>query len=411
MTKRIEEDRKHFRDIVSGKIRKELQRLKKTGQIMRKRARGGKFSISIPGIDEPHFLHGNNPNGRGVGRGPGKPGDVIGKRPGKGKNGNKAGDQEGEGIRVDIDMEEMLQFLKDELNLPDLKPKETEMFEEIKIKYTDISKTGPESLRHNRRTLKEAMRRLAGTGELGKLKNLPGFPNPTPQITISQGDKRYRQYKEIKIPTSNAALIFARDWSGSMDDYKCDIVSDMSWWLDCWIRRFYKKTERIYIGHDVLAQEVDENTFYKYRYGGGTKCSSAVKKIAELFENRIKPETWNIYVFYYTDGENWMGDNEEFLKTIKESFPPEVVNMVGIAQIESYSYNNSLKEYVDQNLTPGMKNVRTISIGNEGKSTANSPGYYGRSKMNEEDRNNQILRGIQTWLGDGKQPQQAEKVA
>jgi len=396
MTKRIEEDRKHFRDIVSGKIRKELQRLKKSGSIVRARGRKGKISVTIPSIDIPHIVHGST--GDGIGRGPGKPGDVIRRKPkdgdGDGQGGGKPGDQEGEGIRVDIPLEDVMEFLQNQLNLPDLKPKETETFEEIKIKYTDISCTGPESLRHNRRTLKEAMRRLAGTGELGQLKNLPGFPTPVPQITVSQGDKRYRQYKEIKIPTSNAALIFARDWSGSMDEYRCDIVSDMSWWIDCWVRRFYKKVERIYIGHDVIAQEVDENTFYNYRFGGGTKCSSALKKISELFENRCKPETWNIYVFYYSDGDNWDTDNNVFFDLLKKNFKPEQVNMVGIAQIEAWNYDRSLKKHVDANLTPFMSNVRTVSIGPE-----ENRGWGSSGRLTEEERNNQILKAIQYWLG------------
>ena len=48
-----------------------------------------------------------------------------------------------------------------------------------------------------------------------------------------------KQYNIIKKPSSNAVIFFARDWSGSMDQYKCDIVSDMSWWIDIWIKRFY----------------------------------------------------------------------------------------------------------------------------------------------------------------------------
>ena len=46
--------------------------------------------------------------------------------------------------------------------------------------------------------------------------------------------------------------------------------------------------------------------------GGGTTCSSALKLIQSQFENRFPPNTWNIYLFYFTDGENWDGDNEIF---------------------------------------------------------------------------------------------------
>ena len=97
-----------------------------------------------------------------------------------------------------------------------------------------------------------------------------------------------------------------------MSEYKCDIVSDMAWWVDAWIRRFYKRVERCYIWHDTKAKEVDEETFYNYRYGGGTTCSSALKLITKQFENRYPPDKWNIYILYFSDGDNWGDDNQKF---------------------------------------------------------------------------------------------------
>ena len=119
----------------------------------------------------------------------------------------------------------------------------------------------------------QALKRMAAGGELDKLHYIPGFSDPVRLITPINSDRRYKQYTEIKVPASNAVIFFARDGSASMDQYKCDIVSDMSWWIDAWIRHFYERVERCYIWHDTVAQEVDEETFYRYRYGGGTKCS------------------------------------------------------------------------------------------------------------------------------------------
>jgi len=75
--RRINEDHKAFRDVVSGKIRKALKKFIKTGSVFRARGKNGKVSITIPKIDIPHIVYGDN--GTGVGRGPGKPGDVIGR--------------------------------------------------------------------------------------------------------------------------------------------------------------------------------------------------------------------------------------------------------------------------------------------------------------------------------------------
>ncbi len=397
MPRRIEEDHKDFLDVYSGRIRKELKKYFKTGGFVKLRGKDGKIRIPVPKIDIPHFLFGNT--GDGIGRGQGKPGDVIGKDPDD--NGTGAGQEKGEGIEIAIDMEEVLKFLQDELQLPNLKPKPNQTYDEIKIKYNDIALQGPESLRHNRRTLIQAIKRNAAMGDANDLTIVPGFSQPMRIIKLINRDKRYRQYREIKVPSSNAVIFFARDGSASMGQAKCDIVSDMAWWIDIWIRRFYKRVERMYVWHDTQAEEVDEDKFYKYRFGGGTTCSSALKLIAQQFKNRFPPEKWNIYVIYFSDGENWNDDNKIFIDTIKNSFPPEVVNFFGLAQILAWNHQGSLKEYVDNNLK--VENVRTTSIGPEkapSLSNASSFGFYGTPQLSEEETNEQIKRAIIDLLGN-----------
>jgi uncharacterized sporulation protein YeaH/YhbH (DUF444 family) len=395
--KRIQEDHKKFRDVVSGRTRKELKRLIKSGAIVRQRPKGGKVTISIPQIDIPHFVHGDT--GEGIGRGPGKEGDTIGRDPQPGK-GNKAGDQEGEGINISIDMDDVLKFMEEELKLPFMKPKPNETFEEVKIKYNDISRVGLNSLRHTRRTMKEALKRLAMGGKLDELQMVPGASVPMKVITPIKQDFRYRQYREIKIPASNAVIFFARDCSGSMDDYRCDIVSDMAWWIDCWIRRFYKRVDRCYFVHDTRAQEVNEEQFYTYRYGGGTQCSSAFDSIAQQLENRYSPQKFNIYVFYFTDGDNWDNDNERVVKIIKEKLPSGVVNFVGITQVCSWSHEGSVKAYIDDKIKNGIiksDHVRTTSIGSEHPGSS-----YSAPNLSEDERNGQIINAIKELLSAEK---------
>ena len=387
MPRRIEEDHKDFIDVVSGRLRKALKKFIKSGQIVRSRGKRGKISITIPKIDIPQILYGDG--GKGVGRGPGKDGDVIDK--GKKGKGNQAGQDEGEGITVNIDLDTVLKFMQDELELPNLKPKVSETFDEIKIKYNNISLVGPESLRHNRRTFIEALKRQCAEGTANELRVVPGQRDPVRSITPIKRDKRYRQFREIRIPSSNALIVYARDGSGSMDEQKCEIVSDMAWWIDVWIRKFYKRVDRLYVWHDSQAMEVDEEKFYNYRYGGGTTCSSALKFIAKQFENRYPPQKWNIYVFYFTDGDNWSDDNATFINTLKESFPEKDVNLVGVTQILPYNYNNSVKYFVDNALGSGelnKNNVRTTEIA-----------YAGQNPLPEEDRNQQILEAIKRLMG------------
>jgi|694.fasta_scaffold00059_146 uncharacterized sporulation protein YeaH/YhbH (DUF444 family) len=390
--RRIEEDHKDFIDVVSGKLRKALKKFIKSGQIVKSRGKRGKISISIPKIDIPQILYGDN--GNGTGRGKGKDGDVIDKgKKGKG-NGNGAGQDESEGITISLDLEEVLKFMQGELELPNLKPKVSDTFDEVKIKYNNISLVGPESLRHNRRTFLEALKRQAADGTINDLEIVPGCKDPIKAIKPIKRDKRYRQYKEIKVPSSNALIIYARDGSGSMDQQKCEIVSDMAWWIDVWIRRFYKRVDRLFVWHDSSAMEVDEEKFYNYRFGGGTTCSSALKFISKQFENRYPPEKWNIYVFYFTDGDNWEEDNQVFINTLKESFGERIVNLVGITQILPWNYANSIKNVVDQALEKGdlnRENIKTTEINAEGGAV-----------LTEEKRNQQILEAIQKLMGSDK---------
>lgn len=383
MPRRINEDHKDFHDVYSGRKRKELKKYIKNGSIFRSRGKNGKIVITIPRIDIPHIVYGDNGSG-GIGRGEGKEGEVIGKDDQEGKKGNQAGQDSGEGIDISVDIEEVLKFLQDELQLPDMKPKPSDTYEEIIKKYNNISLVGPESLRHNARTLKQALKRQCADGSIHKLHTIPGFANPVKLITPINSDKRYRQFNEVKIPSSNAVIFFARDGSASMDQYKCDIVSDMSWWIDIWIRNFYKKVERVYVWHDTVAKEVDEKKFYKYRYGGGTTCSTALKLISKTFENRFNPRKWNIYLFYFTDGENWDNDNSVFVKTLKEEFNSKFVNMVGITQILPYRYDGSLKQYIDQNCD--LNNLKTTSVSN-----SNNMNLESWAKERDEQIKNAII--------------------
>lgn len=402
MARRITEDHKDFRDVYSGRIRKALKKFIKTGRIFRLRGDGKKVNITIPKVEMPHIGHtrGNT----GVGRGMGKIGDVIDRDPpegggnGKGQGNSGGGGEHAEGVTITLDMDDVFAFMRNELALPDLKPKPSQVYEEVKIRYDSISLNGPESLRHNRRTMLQAMKRMAAGGEIDKLHKIPGFSVPVKLITPINTDRRYRQYHEIRIPSNNAVIFFARDGSGSMDDYKCDIVSDMAWWIDAWIRRFYKRVERVYVWHDTEAEEVDEKKFYNYRYGGGTMCSSAMKMINAQLVNRYPPSKWNVYVIYFTDGENWNGDNEIFNETIAKEFPPEKVNFVGVAQIMCWMGEQSLKAELDEFVKEkNIKNVRTTEIGNSATADDGSMAMMGQ--LSEDERDAQIKRAIMELLG------------
>ncbi len=393
MPRNIDSDRKLFHDVIGGRFRESLKKFFSTGKFVKARANNkGQMVFSFPKIYSPFIVYGDN--GEGVGRGTGKPGDVIKK---DSPEDNGPGDDEGEGTLISVDMEDLIPFLRDELELPDLKPKVSDTYEEVRKKYCSISITGPESLIHNRRTWLQALKRLIGSGEIDKLHYIPGYADPIKIICPINSDRRYRQYRDIKLPSSNAVIMFARDGSGSMNDERCEAVSDMCWWIDLWIRHFYTKVQRCYFWHDVNAQEVDEEKFYRYRYGGGTTCSSCLIEMAKQFQTRFPPEKWNIYCFYFTDGENQRNDNPVFLENLKTKFGPDVCNLFAITQVMVNSYDGSLKQYVDANLT--MPNYKSVSIGSE---ETRDYANWDDSRISEEERNQSVKKAIKHLMGGSK---------
>ncbi len=237
--------------------------------------------------------------------------------------------------------------------------------------------------------MKEAIKRKAMMGTLDELQISAGMQVPVRLITPIKADFRYRQMREERIPASNAVIFFARDCSGSMDDYRCEIVSDTCWWLDIWIRRFYKRVDRCYFVHDTEAEEVDEKKFYTYRMGGGTRCSSAFESVADQLKNRYPPERFNVYLFYFTDGQNAEGDTSKLIDIIAEKMGPNQVNLVGVTEVCAYDNQTVSAEIVDA-IDSGKlkkKNMRMAYVGGAG----NKP-------SSDEDRNQQVIKVIKTLL-------------
>lgn len=379
-TKRIRRDHAKFRKIISGKLNERLKKYIKTGHILKARPDGrGKISIPISSIDQPQIRFGKADEG--IGKGDGEPGDVIDKdyEPGHGPPG--AGDKGHGGVLVDVDIEDVIAAMEEELRLPRMKPKNSNTYESTKITYNDISKVGPQSLIHRKRSIKEAMKRGIAQGKWGEKQLLPGFNTPIPILNITKDDFLYRQWNEVKIPKANALIVFGRDGSGSMDDFKCNIVSDLAFWIETWIKRDYEKTETLYLWHDTEAKEVSQYDFYHERHGGGTICSSVLQLLKKLIKLKFSPEKWNIYWVYFGDGDNYSNDNALFLELLLEL--EDSLNMAGIVQVLASGWDYSLREHIDENVEKFKSTdfVRTTSVG--GSKEDGDSGYFGGGERDE----------------------------
>lgn len=325
MSLRIDQDHSRFRNIVRGKIRQNLRRYISHGELI---GRKGKdvVSVPIPQIDIPRFRFADRQQG-GVGQGDGDIGDPVGGQEGDRSGQGKAGKDPGDHIlEVDVTLDELAQILGEELELPDIEDKGKSKIASTKDRYTGIRRVGPESLRHFKRTYREALKRMIASGT---------FIPDRPVVVPIPDDKRYRSWKTDVEPVANAVIIYMMDVSGSMGDEQKEIVRIESFWIDTWLKSQYKGLESRYIIHDAVAREVDRDTFFYTRESGGTMISSAYKLCLKIIEDNYPADEWNIYPFHFSDGDNWsMDDTLTCVELLKQRILPKV-NMFGYGQVES----------------------------------------------------------------------------
>jgi len=319
---RIKSDVNRFRQIVRGRVREELRKHLGHQELI---GRQGKrvVSIPIPHLEMPHFVH--DPGQQGVGQGEGQGGD------GKG-----AGKDPGQHIlEAEFTVAELAEMLGEALELPRIRPKGRDEIDAKAGHYTGIALTGPESLRHFKRSYRRALRRMIASG---------AYDPERPQISLVRADKRYRSWKPKAKPSSNAVIMYVMDVSGSMGADQKELVRTESFWLDAWISSHYQGTRNVYIVHDAAAKEVDRETFFRIRESGGTVISSAYELATTIIKERFPPEDWNLYLFHFTDGENYSRqDTERCMEMLAQRILP-VLNLFGYGQVESYGTSGDFYE-------------------------------------------------------------------
>lgn len=322
----IKRDHARFRKIVKGKIRENLRKYVSQGeQIIPK----GKdvFKVPMPSIDIPRFRFGDQSQG-GMGQGEGQQGEPVDGQgqpgePGEGEAGENEGRKE---LEVEMELEELAQILAQELELPNIEPKGKKQIQSTSEKYTSIGTTGPDSLKHHKRTFKQSLKRQIALGN---------YDPDNPMIMPVRKDYRFRA-SDSKIEFENSAVvIYMMDVSGSMGDEQKEIVRTESFWINLWLKSQYKDIDIRYIIHDATAKEVDEDTFFRTRESGGTLISSAYELCKSIIEQDYNPSEWNIYPFHFSDGDNWSAEDTRKCMNILDSVILPASNNFCYGQVES----------------------------------------------------------------------------
>ncbi|MCS6799815.1 MAG: DUF444 family protein [Myxococcota bacterium] len=325
MSLRIEQDHARFRQIVRGKIRQNLRKFISQGELIA-RHNGKTVSVPIPQIDTPRLRHDDRQLG-GVGQGDGNEGDPIAASDGKGGGKGAAGQEAGEhALEVEVSLEELADILGEELELPRIENRGKSRIVDRKDRYVGIRSVGPDSLRHFKRTFRNALRRQLSMGI---------YDPRRPVIVPTRHDMRYRSWKTQAEPVANAVIIYMMDVSGSMGEEQKEIVRIETFWIDTWLRRHYRGLETRFIIHDASAREVDRDTFFRTRESGGTMISSAYKLCVQMIERDHPPAEWNVYPFHFSDGDNWsVDDTLQCIELLRTKLLP-AANVFCYGQVES----------------------------------------------------------------------------
>ena len=322
MTRPIERDLERFRGIVRGEVRQRLKKLVSSGELIG-RVDGKVVSIPLPGIDLPRFRFGRNEGGVGAGDGdPTEGSEANGDLSKEGRAGSEAGRHARE---VEVSLDELADALGEELGLPRIEPRGASSVNTEHNRYNTIARVGPESLRHGRRTFVKALKRSLASG---------GYNEARPIIVPEREDRVYRAPRVQFSPQANAVIVYAMDVSGSMGGEQKEIVRTTAFWIDTWLRRHYPRLERRFIVHDASAREVSEEEFYSLREGGGTRISAAYELASDLLNAEFPRESWNQYLFHFSDGDNWTGDSLKCEALLRDALLPRL-NLFAYGQVTS----------------------------------------------------------------------------
>lgn len=365
---RIDSDHSRFREIVKGRIRRDLAKYLTSSELI---GRAGAHSVSIPlpQIELPRLRYGDNQgkgNGKGDG-GEGGPGEKGEKADGQGA----AGEQPGQHIlEVDVDLDDLADMLGEELGLPRIQPRGVRDLETEGGRYTGVRAAGPDSLRHFRRSFKRALLRTVASGQ---------WDPKSARVVPVREDFRYRARKSAPKPDSSAVVFHMMDVSGSMGRDQKDVVRIQAFWIDTWLRRQYKNLDVVYIVHDAAARVVDQHTFFHLRESGGTKISSAYELCLAQIQERYRPEDWNVYPFHYSDGDNWSArDTETCVNLLCAEILPRV-NQFCYSQVKSAHGSGQFKKDLDAAFD-GVDELVTVSLADRGDIPRSIRAYLGRGR-------------------------------
>ncbi len=255
----------------------------------------------------------------GAGQGAARPGDTL--RPAD------AGDEqqgaEGEGghedggfqLLLELKVDDIVDWLTEELELPDLKPKSGATIEDDEIVREGSGRRGIRARLDRRRTVKQAVKRRAIQVD------------PTP---FTDDDLRFHQLRQRPRTASNAVVVFALDVSASMTAVERKLAKTFFFFALSGLRRQYHRVDVRFVAHTTEAWEFPEREFFEVSGSGGTMASCAFKLVQDILDKNYEASQYNAYLFYASDGENATDDRHAAAASLRKL--SERVNYMGYVE-------------------------------------------------------------------------------
>ncbi|PIO00437.1 hypothetical protein COT72_01895 [archaeon CG10_big_fil_rev_8_21_14_0_10_43_11] len=328
--------------------------------------------VRIPVVSLPGIRYGPRREGigstPGVGTGPGKPGDPLHPRQ-PGRDG-EAGNEPVDSIYEDTQKQELIEYMRDELELDFVKPGKEKTLKSLN--FPAIVKNGEDSLFSLEHTVEESFSRqifenaLEKTNVLSAISTLEGLVETIstlphgiedlpheyvlskirrgqeeicllkPDMALVKGafngaarklrfdlqleDFRYLLPKDSYKHEQNAIAIFIRDVSGSISDEEMRLSYELTELTELWLSEAYEHVDSVFIAHNAQAWEETREGYYRLKSDGGTMFVPAYEIMRAMFDGNTYPkktadkrtintETTDVYVVHMTDGQVW-GDDD-----------------------------------------------------------------------------------------------------
>ncbi|MBC8408872.1 MAG: DUF444 family protein [Rhodobacteraceae bacterium] len=292
-----------------------------------------KIKIPVRGIKQYKFVYGSNQQkkvGSSAGNDVSK-GQKIKKKkpePASGGGSGQPGDGGGEEYyEIEITLEELASYLFDTLQLPELEKKQFKKMITEKMKRHGYRNQGIRPRLDKKETVKRMLKRRNAAKR--------SLDVDDEDFAFRDSDLRYKHIVEKKTPNSNAVIFFVMDISGSMTKEKKFLSRSFFFLLYHFIRSKYDQTDIVFVAHDSQAYEVSEQQFFTRGSSGGTIVSSGLEMVDNIIEKRYHPNSWNVYLFQCSDGDNWPSDNEKTMTLINKL--QRLCQFIGYCEVEPYA--------------------------------------------------------------------------